>query len=209
MTLSLSSESIRKKIKEDRRKLSSEAVSHLSEVIVRRFLDLFLKKSSLTLGLYQALRFEVNLSTLEDFLVAQSHRLAFPRAIPGEDRLMEFAQAPSRLKNPADWVLGPYGMQEPHPRFLRMPPDSLDLIFVPGAAFGHQGERIGAGKGYYDRYLSRNTSALRVALAFDFQVFPHLEQKAWDQPVHWIITESREFRTPFLKTWLKAHSPQV
>src|SRR5205814_995342 len=80
----------------------------------------------------------------------------------------------------------------------------LDLVIVPGTAFGERGERIGKGMGHYDRFLTKVPRALRVSLAFDFQVLSRLEQNPWDQPVHWIMTETREFRTPFVDRWLKS-----
>ena len=78
----------------------------------------------------------------------------------------------------------------------------LDVIFVPGVVFGERGERIGMGKGYYDRYLMTSSPAVRIALAFDFQVQIFVPQKNTDQPVHWVVTESREFRMPQLTSYL-------
>lgn len=73
-------------------------------------------------------------------------------------------------------------------------PQPLDLIIVPGVAFDRQGNRIGMGKGYYDRFLSAQKGALRVALAYSEQVLDQVPHKPYDEPVDMIITEDEVIR---------------
>ena len=82
-----------------------------------------------------------------------------------------------------------------------MDPHCLDIVVVPGLVFGPLGERMGRGAGYYDRFLARTERALRVALVFDFQIVSDVPQKPLDQPVHWILSESRELKAPFALKW--------
>jgi 5-formyltetrahydrofolate cyclo-ligase len=67
------------------------------------------------------------------------------------------------------------------------------LMLLPGLAFDLGGNRIGYGAGYYDRYLSKHQKDhfLKVALAYDFQVYDHLEADEFDIRADLILTPTR------------------
>lgn len=138
-------------------------------------------------------------------------RSFFPRIVDRGTRELEFVEiAPDRMRDEGmaegekerAWIPGPYGIHEPHPRLPAAAAASLDVIVVPGVAFGPSGERIGMGMGYYDRFLARVPGTLRIVVAFDFQLLDSLEQQPWDQPVDWIITDQREMRGARVDPWL-------
>lgn len=84
------------------------------------------------------------------------------------------------------------GILEPDENSVRpVHPMAVDLMIVPGVAFDPLGSRIGYGKGYYDRLLSRTSNALVVGLAYDFQILDVLPALAHDVRMGKIITESR------------------
>lgn len=67
----------------------------------------------------------------------------------------------------------------------------LDLLIVPGVAFDRQGARLGHGKGYYDRLLSRvRADALLVGVAFECQLVPDVPMLAHDVYMDRVITEA-------------------
>ena len=72
---------------------------------------------------------------------------------------------------------------------IAMNPESFDLVIIPGVAFDRQGGRLGYGKGYYDRFLEQ-TTAFRLALAFNFQVLEKVPTEKHDVPMNGILTES-------------------
>ena len=98
----------------------------------------------------------------------------------------------SELPGPeVSFQLGAFGVREPKEEDLNfVPPNQVDLVVAPGLAFDRRGGRIGYGKGYYDRLLSRLGSHVpRIALAFDFQVLDAVPQDENDIRVNAIITE--------------------
>ncbi len=70
----------------------------------------------------------------------------------------------------------------------------IELVVVPGLAFDPKGNRLGMGKGYYDRYLASVPHAVRVALAYEEQLLDSLPKDAYDEPMHWIVTDRRIIR---------------
>jgi 5-formyltetrahydrofolate cyclo-ligase len=70
-------------------------------------------------------------------------------------------------------------------------PDELDLAVVPGLAFDGNGNRIGYGKGYFDRWLKTIPLVRSIGLAFDFQIARSVPADQNDVPVRKIITPTR------------------
>jgi len=91
-------------------------------------------------------------------------------------------------------ALAPDGVGQPLPPDdgLRLSPDADDVLFlVPGVAFDARGGRLGRGSGWYDRALARHPRALRVGLAYEFQLVPRLPEAPCDVRMHGIVTEAR------------------
>lgn len=84
---------------------------------------------------------------------------------------------------------GPWGFAEPAPDDPIVPLDSLGLVLVPGVAFGWQGQRLGRGRGHYDRVL-RDVSGVRVGVGWAAQVEASLPMDPWDIPMDAVVTEA-------------------
>lgn len=89
-------------------------------------------------------------------------------------------------------VSGRFGIPEPDPRKSQIvQEDDLDLVIVPGVAFDRQGNRLGYGAGYYDRFLKGlKHRPLLIALAFDVQIMDEIPAEDHDVPLDLIVTES-------------------
>jgi 5-formyltetrahydrofolate cyclo-ligase len=94
---------------------------------------------------------------------------------------------PCILDDNAGLKKGHYGVCEPSPkRFIH--PKDLDLVIVPGVAFDKQGNRLGRGKGCYDRFLKRLPEDIPcIGIAFDFQILPRIPAKTHDISVDKVI----------------------
>lgn len=86
---------------------------------------------------------------------------------------------------------GVWNILEPDPDLCAVcAPEQIDFILVPGAAFDRRGERIGYGRGYYDKLLASCVSAApKVAGAFEVQVIDKIPMEPHDIAVDLLITE--------------------
>lgn len=65
----------------------------------------------------------------------------------------------------------------------------IDLIIVPAVAYDRAGNRVGRGKGYYDRLLAR-ARALKIGVGYDFQLIDEgIDAEEHDIPVDFVITD--------------------
>lgn len=68
--------------------------------------------------------------------------------------------------------------------------DAVDLIIVPGVAFDRKGNRMGRGRGFYDRMLKSTPKAVKIGLAYDFQMMDEIPVEPHDVPMDLILSES-------------------
>ena len=64
----------------------------------------------------------------------------------------------------------------------------FDLIIVPGVAFDRNGNRLGRGKGYYDRFLCQHLNVKRIGICFDFQMVESIPTEPFDIQMDEVIT---------------------
>lgn len=76
---------------------------------------------------------------------------------------------------------------------LREQAHSIDLMIIPGIAFDRQKNRMGRGKGYYDRLLASLT-APKIGLCFGFQLFEEIPTESFDKKMDMVITEKEILR---------------
>ena len=90
--------------------------------------------------------------------------------------------------SPADLAIGAYDIEEPTGA-LFTDYATIDLVIVPGVAFDRDGNRLGRGKGYYDRLLPRIPSAYKVGICFPFQIVEEVPAAPFDIRMDEIITQ--------------------
>lgn len=83
--------------------------------------------------------------------------------------------------------LGSFHIEEPTGDNLA-DPDEIELIVVPAVAFDYKGNRLGRGKGFYDRLLSE-TKATKIGVGYEFQLIDELPAEPHDIPMDMVITQ--------------------
>lgn len=67
--------------------------------------------------------------------------------------------------------------------------ESVEVIVVPGVAFDKKGNRLGRGRGFYDRLLASTPNAYKIGVAFDFQMVEDVPTEPFDKPMDIVISE--------------------
>lgn len=186
-------ESKRKELKKKRKEITREEVLKKSEIIHNKILDLPEFQTKSTISIYVAKK-EANEVETEKMIKAWREM--------GKKILVPLVDGPelklSLLKDfEKDLEKRKFGVKEPKENKIRLfPIENLEMIFVPGLGFDVNGNRLGYGKGYYDRLLKKAPSDTDfIALAFDFQIFEEIPHSKKDIPVHKIVTEKRIINT--------------
>ena len=66
---------------------------------------------------------------------------------------------------------------------------NIGIVLVPGIVFDMEGHRIGYGLGYYDKFLKKVPKAVKIGLAFDFQIVGNIPKETHDVLVDFIVTD--------------------
>ena len=83
---------------------------------------------------------------------------------------------------------GAFGIMEPGKKSGQWE-EKIEAAIVPGLAFDMEGHRIGYGYGYYDKFLRKIPKAVKIGIAFDFQIADKIPNEAHDVPLDIIVTE--------------------
>ena len=181
-----SKEDIRRRIREAREEYPLESVQRDSHIICEKLIAMKEYREASHVFLYMASPHEVDASPILRHALDSGKRVYIPRVI--RMGVMEFY----RIFDENDVQIGSFGIREPV-EGTPVAQIKEGFMVMPGIAFDEKLRRIGYGGGYYDRYLEhvQEGAIYRIALAFDFQVFPSLPADDWDIPIDGIITPTR------------------
>lgn len=111
-------------------------------------------------------------------------RVAVPKV---EGNKMQFYY----IQHFSDLTEGYRGISEPQKGALACEKNAL--VIMPGAAFDHMRNRIGYGKGFYDRFLHIHPDFHTIALAFSCQMVDEIIADAYDVRPEILITEEQTY----------------
>ncbi len=176
---------IRKRILEQRKRLSKLQVSEKSRIICNGLRKQEQIAHANHILVYSSVQQEVDLSDLVEMLISEGKSVYFPKVV-GDN--MQFFE----IKSYKELTKGSFGVLEPRGSSALWNGFLNSVILVPGVAFSETGVRIGYGKGFYDRFLYQYQKALHaIGVAYDFQVLSNLPEENFDYPIKCIITEKR------------------
>ncbi|OIO21652.1 5-formyltetrahydrofolate cyclo-ligase [Candidatus Micrarchaeota archaeon CG11_big_fil_rev_8_21_14_0_20_47_5] len=138
--------------------------------------------------LYLSKNYEVRTDDLVLRTIRMGKEVFLPRTDMGKSEL-EICS----VKTLDSLVRGAYDVLEPSSETPAALPKEVECAIIPGAAFDEEGNRIGHGKGYYDRFLKKlKPNTPKIGLAFEFQLtYGAIPVQGHDIGVDYIITEER------------------
>jgi 5-formyltetrahydrofolate cyclo-ligase len=119
--------------------------------------------------------------------LAEGRRICLPRIEWNRGKMQ-----PARIDSLADLETTRHGVRQPGPEAIPVPLDDIDLILVPGLAFDLNGNRLGRGAGFYDRFLGqRKSGPPACGVCFEAQIVDRIPTEPWDVPMNALATERR------------------
>ena len=181
-------QSIREESRKRRTEMDGERRRERDEKIANNVRRLHQYPPSSTLLIYVSTPIEIDTKKIIENAWADGKKVAVPRCIP-ETRLMEFHY----ISSFDDLKPGSFGVLEPDETLPIVEDFSGCLMIVPAMQFDIYGFRLGYGKGYYDRYMSRFTG-VSAGLCYSEELRRHMYHGRYDKPVDIIVTD-RYIRT--------------
>lgn len=166
-----------------------------AHALVRRAIARGWLRAGRRVALYLSMPEEIDSRLLLAAAQRMGCRLYLPRVTRYRDNRMSLFAATAPLRR------GRYGIDEPQSN-QRPPLRQFDLIFVPLVGFDSDCNRMGMGKGFYDRLLAVRRSAPRlrrpllIGLAYDCQQVTRLQPQPHDVRLDFVVTESQLHRYP-------------
>ena len=160
-----------------RRKIRSICVENApkkSQILTATIYEhLLLHPELQTIALFSAMTGEPDITGLLSLLPQRT--FVFPRICHEE---MNFYSVNSLGH---DLEKGRWGILEPTPSCPMIDGEKIDLFLCPGMAFTKSGQRLGKGRGYYDRFFHHNAqNAIRYGITFSEMIFPELPHEEHD-----------------------------
>ena len=164
-----------------RQALSTESRKQKGQAIVDCLMKLSLFEDSMTIATYLPLKSEVDVSGLLR-LKHQSKCFVAPRTLPN------FELSFHRVTSSDTLELGFGDVQQPTESAESLSAAKIELFLVPLVACDRQGNRLGFGKGYYDRALA-DAPGYKLGIGFHCQLVDRVPFECFDVPMNGFISE--------------------
>ncbi len=178
-------QTIRLQLREQRAALDAERQASAAAAVMANLADIERLQTAETVAGYRAVRGEVNIDEVLLKLIDRGCTVTVPRVVNDD---LEFAEwLPDQRSEP-----GAFGIPEPvGAQVLDL--TVHDVVLAPLVAFDHTGQRLGQGRGFYDRSLAGlgDEGPLIIGIAYTFQEVEQIPSEPWDIPLDAVVTDTK------------------
>ena len=184
--ISIIKKDVRTLLRNSRNNLDKNYILNSSTIITQKLIKFIESRPNITTIMsYMSFENEVKTNEINNFILDSKRNLILTKIF--NDEII-----PIKANFDSKMQTGSLGIKEPLGESYN---DSIDLFIVPGLGFDKSGNRIGFGKGYYDRFLdTKNT--YKIGICFDIQLIDSVPVDYHDKKMDVIITDSKEFFFP-------------
>lgn len=138
---------------------------------------------------YAALTHEFSLDQLIPQALETGKKVFLPKSF-SHNYSMEFYQLKNHLPYDQQVVRGNYGIREPIPGLSKYEDSAKTLVLVPGLAFTRTGQRLGRGKGFYDRFLAQLNPehCIFAGVCYQCQILEEIPTEETDIQLDFLLT---------------------
>ena len=177
---------MRSSCKEARRSMDKTVKANFDKKIQNKLLNLFSVREADIVLTYVSTNIEVKTLDFIEMLLKQGKSVAVPKCLNDKGDMDFFI-----INSLDDLDIGFFGVQEPDPEKSEVAVTTeKSVCIVPAFLFDEKGYRLGYGKGYYDRFLSKFTGKT-IGVCYDENIRDSLMHGKYDRPVCLIVTEKR------------------
>ncbi len=181
---------LRAEAREMRRSMSPEVKASLDRKIKNKLLNLWSLRETNVVLCYVSTEIEVDTRELINALLQSGKRVAVPRC-EGEKSEMNFYF----INSLEELSPGSFDVDEPDPQKNAMVGKTEGSVcIVPAFMFDRRGYRLGYGKGYYDRYLSKYEGST-IGICYGENLQNELFHGKYDRCVDLIVTDKEILTT--------------
>jgi len=176
---------LRRYIREQKRHFTQQQLGEMSLGIMSSLLSHSRVQKADAILMYHSLPDEVDTHSALDQLLAMGKKVLLPKVISDTEMTIHEYTGPDSLQ-PSE----PYGILEPTTPEISIYNFQFVAV-VPGMAFDREGHRLGRGKGYYDRFLSRIPNIYKIGVCFPFQLIDNIPFEPTDILVDEVLSDLR------------------
>ncbi len=179
---------LRQLIRNRKRQFSQAQLEELSLDIIRQIRQHPIIQKAKNILFYYSLPDEVNTHEYILELIKNGKQVYLPVVINEQDMEIRKYTSPQDMKENSFHILEPAGELLQKRNYSK-----LEVAIIPGMSFDLKGNRLGRGRGYYDRLLESLPHTYKIGICFGFQMTSQLPIDSYDIIMDEIISNRNEY----------------